>query len=64
MGPIVTAAANLNAVLAVFSTLSQPGMQDFRIAGSFNAAQTVSLGAAIRRSPVKSIKVRLLNALR
>ena len=55
MGPILTAAVARNSLSAVFSRLSQPGMQAFSTAGSFNASHTFWRGAGIRRSPFMSI---------
>src|ERR1019366_5875599 len=52
------AAAAFMSVADSFSRLSQPGMAACKMAGAFNAFQTFSRGAAIRRSPVMSIAGR------
>src|ERR1700744_6369182 len=51
--PTLTVAAK--SVAERRSTERQPGMHCLRISGSFIAAQTISLGAEIRSSPIRSM---------
>src|ERR1700733_2463044 len=57
IGPIFTATVALMSVSEDFSRLSQPGMLTLSTSGSLSACHTTLRGAAMRRSPVMSIRL-------
>src|SRR5579859_3137215 len=56
IGPTFTAAVACMSLSDSLSSVSQPGMLAFSTAGSLSACQTAWRGAAMRRSPVMSIR--------
>src|SRR6478752_7089284 len=56
IGPILTLMSAASSLSETQVRLSQRGMHDLRMSTSLSAAQSVSLGAGIRSSPVMSMR--------